>query len=306
MGQHDHNPSDLEKAIKWLSHGSHIHICIHDISGVLQDFPALNIHAKNGIHSCYFCSAAKTTTTGLKFCLKCKSYSIKKALQQKKMFTGICYLGISEIIEPVFWNDKLICIIYLGNLLLEENKHNTKAKIDKACSRTGVKEDLLLDSLKTTQCITTNLMEEYKEIVEILRNIILNHLELGLRSPSKNPGLANKRNWIVESVKNHIFLYYNRDIHLSHLAKLYFIHPHYLCRLFKKETGMNFSDYINDTRIAHAKRLLSLTNDSIVEISAKIGFNNVTYFNRLFKKYTGQTPKHFRSVSKNEHPEAIK
>ena len=68
----------------------------------------------------------------------------------------------------------------------------------------------------------------------------------------------------------------------------------YLGRLFKKETHMSFSDYVSKQRIERAKRLLIETNDSVVSIAVKVGFNNVTYFNRVFKKYLNMTPLEFR------------
>ena len=72
----------------------------------------------------------------------------------------------------------------------------------------------------------------------------------------------------------------------------------YLGRLFKKETGMCIGDYINLRRLEIAKELLASTDDKIISISSSVGFNNVTYFNRLFKKQTGLTPLQYRSKKK--------
>ena len=85
------------------------------------------------------------------------------------------------------------------------------------------------------------------------------------------------------------------DLKLSDIAELFFYNEVYLGRLFKSEVGKSFNDYINSQRIKSACSLLT-TPLSIIEISEQIGYNSVTYFNRVFKKYTGLTPTEYRST----------
>ena len=63
--------------------------------------------------------------------------------------------------------------------------------------------------------------------------------------------------------------YYNKNLKLSQLADLFFIHPHYLSKLFKKETGENFTNYVNRIRIQNSKNLLKRTDDKIINISGQ-------------------------------------
>lgn len=73
----------------------------------------------------------------------------------------------------------------------------------------------------------------------------------------------------------------------------------YLSTLFKKETGVTITDYINTTRIRQSLILLNSTNLSISEIAARCGFVDANYYSRIFKKFQGKTPKHYReSVQK--------
>jgi len=58
--------------------------------------------------------------------------------------------------------------------------------------------------------------------------------------------------------------------------------------------GITFVEYIRLIRIREAKKLLEESDMKIIELAAKVGFNNVTYFNLLFKKETGETPVEFR------------
>lgn len=68
----------------------------------------------------------------------------------------------------------------------------------------------------------------------------------------------------------------------------------YVCRVFKKYTGMTITDYLINQRLELAKLYLATTNNNISEIGAEIGFNYTYRFNQLFKKYNKCTPKEYR------------
>jgi AraC-like DNA-binding protein len=67
-----------------------------------------------------------------------------------------------------------------------------------------------------------------------------------------------------------------------------------LSHFFKKRTNRNLISYINDIRIGYATKMLFETTHSINEIAYLCGFNNISNFNRIFKKSKGQTPSEFR------------
>jgi transcriptional regulator GlxA family with amidase domain len=68
-----------------------------------------------------------------------------------------------------------------------------------------------------------------------------------------------------------------------------------LSRFFKLRTGKTFVDTLNDVRLGHASRMLIETTHSVNEIAYKCGFNNMSNFNRIFKKKKDSTPKEFRN-----------
>lgn len=89
---------------------------------------------------------------------------------------------------------------------------------------------------------------------------------------------------------------YQEDFSLSALADQLHMNGMYLGQLFKKEFGISFSKYLNQYRIQRSKELLVTTNESISEISAKVGYQNQAYFYRIFKEIEGISPKEFRSL----------
>ncbi|MCR5468975.1 MAG: AraC family transcriptional regulator [Lachnospiraceae bacterium] len=84
-------------------------------------------------------------------------------------------------------------------------------------------------------------------------------------------------------------------ISLSQVAAEVHITPKYLSALFIKETGISFSDYVQDIRIQKAKQLLESSDLSLLEITNMLNFSSQSYFNHIFKKKTGMTPKEFKS-----------
>jgi len=69
--------------------------------------------------------------------------------------------------------------------------------------------------------------------------------------------------------------------------------------MFKKITGINFTDYLSRVRIEKAKNLLLNRNLRISEIAYEVGFQSLTHFNRVFKKITGQSPTEYRGQLAN-------
>ncbi|KWX78204.1 helix-turn-helix domain-containing protein [Paenibacillus jilunlii] len=94
--------------------------------------------------------------------------------------------------------------------------------------------------------------------------------------------------------QNFIFNHLYEELTLSKLAGVTGLNASYLSQLFKKETGFAVSDYIQRERIEEAKRLMELPGITLSDIATRLHFNDQSYFTKVFKKYTGITPKQFR------------
>lgn len=104
---------------------------------------------------------------------------------------------------------------------------------------------------------------------------------------------------IVKKAVNYIHLNLEDPLTLKNIAATLNVNPSHLSRKFKSETNMNMMDYINQKRIEEAKLYLERDNISITEIAFLVGFNDLNYFSRVFKKFTSQTPSQYIK-SKND------
>lgn len=86
------------------------------------------------------------------------------------------------------------------------------------------------------------------------------------------------------------------DLSLNTLARIQNLSSGYLSALFRRETGHTLTDFVNQRRMDFAKHLLKTTSLQIQTIAQHCGITDVQYFSRMFKKYTGMTPKEYRNT----------
>ena len=106
--------------------------------------------------------------------------------------------------------------------------------------------------------------------------------------------VSEKSSRVIRQVAEYISAHYAEPLTLEEVAGHIHLNPSYLSTIFKKITNLSFREYLNKVRIEEAQRLLLNTDYSIIEISTACGFNDQSYFSKVFKRYTGMTPKRFR------------
>lgn len=104
-----------------------------------------------------------------------------------------------------------------------------------------------------------------------------------------------KEHYVIEQMKNILEQEYDKNFEMERMADTVGMSANYLSRLFKQETGMTLTDYLIDIRIEKAKLYLTdHPNLKNYEISQLVGYSDPVYFNKLFKKMVGETPKDYK------------
>lgn len=100
---------------------------------------------------------------------------------------------------------------------------------------------------------------------------------------------------LIEQAKTIIKDNLNRELTLTDIASHLYIHPNYLSRLFKEKEGVGMSEYIIKLRVEKAKEYLEQPGMKVYEASERVGYESVAFFNRIFKRETGMSPKEYQS-----------
>lgn len=108
---------------------------------------------------------------------------------------------------------------------------------------------------------------------------------------------SNKNIDRIKTILNYIEVNYRSDITIEKIADVCGFSCSHFMKFFKNSMGSSFTSYLNDYRLSMAARLLLSSDDNIIDVAADCGYENLSYFNRIFKKKYGVTPSLYRKSS---------
>lgn len=161
----------------------------------------------------------------------------------------------------------------------------------------------ILFSRETTDAITPRLLslpekhgfDSVLELLSILHDLSTSRNIRTLSNTTfNNTETISYNSRRINAVMEYLNKNFHKDISLGEVAKLIAMSEVSFSRFFKLRTGKTFVDTLNEVRLGHASRMLIDTTQSINEIAYRCGFNNMSNFNRIFKKKKNCTPKEFR------------
>ena len=141
----------------------------------------------------------------------------------------------------------------------------------------------LKNAQKERDSLTTMLLRRTQKLNQLMKRVQSDNVR-----PEPRESIVS----LIEYLDNNYSETYDRIT----LAKKFNLNEDYMGQVFKKKTGTNISAYINNKRIEVSKQLLRETRSKIIDIAYHVGFDNLTYFYRLFKKQTGLAPNEYRNM----------
>ncbi len=216
---------------------------------------------------------------------------IEKAYEQENKLLNAISQGLVHKTDTFFTGNKLSKML---EPRLTDDLRNTKNYLvvlntlaRKAVEQGGV-HPIYIDSVSTDFALKIEAAKSTNECDELFFKMIRNYSRLVQKHSQKNYSL------LVQKVITCIDTDITADLSLKNQAKLLNVNPSYLSTLFKKETGVTLTDYVNKKRIERAKSLLKKSNIQIQSVAQSCGILDVNYFTKIFKKYTNLTPKEYR------------
>jgi AraC-like DNA-binding protein len=266
----------LSNLIDMLERGTKMHICVAFLANCGNQ--KTRCTESQTIHDRPVCMAAKKLPQGLDSCYRCRMRVQKAIIRRRKPIAGLCINGVYEYCRPIIYEDRVICVVYIGNILMRDPAQRRKLE-----RRVGS------DLLETMEQAFSP--EDCVRIADILESYILflfSHY--GIENKTFDP--------LVENIKNYVRENLAYDFTMEELAGAFNYTPKYVGRVFKSRTGQTVKEYCNQMKITQAKRLLVETDLPIENVALQVGFNSLTYFDRVFHKLNGISPQVYRSAVK--------
>jgi AraC-like DNA-binding protein len=237
-----------------------------------------------------FCAMIASQSSTCAGCLRMQDELCRSAQEGPKALA--CPFGLTELAVPVRLGHETIGFLVSGQVF---RRTPTEADVQRALARIkslGLKVDR--EKAKAAFLETRVASGSVIESVQRLLAIFAEHLslicnQLAVQQTSAEPPLVTR-------VKEFVKAYGGEEITLSDAAKAAHTSTFYLCKVFKKATGMCFTEYVSRTRIEKARELLLRPNLRVSEIAYEVGFQSLTHFNRVFKKLVGESPTEFRAT----------
>jgi AraC-like DNA-binding protein len=203
----------------------------------------------------------------------------------------VCSAGSCETAVPVLVGSRLIGLLQTGQLFRHERTSGQFERTAKMVTKLGMSVDR--GRMKDAYFATRVMPQRQQGAAVALLKIFAQHLSM-----ITNQVIVQQQNVeppMIAKAKAYIQEHQTENIGLEQVAKVVNTNKFHFCKLFKKGTGINFTDYVSRIRIERAKNLLLNPNLRISEIAFEVGFRSLTHFNRVFSKLLAQSPTTYRS-----------
>lgn len=284
-------------------------------------------------HSCRteFCSVIRENPVFRKRCFRCDALAGLEAVRLERPYIYLCHCGIVDVAVPVMVGDRYLGAVMFGQVRLPGNDNEAKVQrlVNEISTFQAESEHARQDMLEKYNRLPEMEYDRIVQVADLLSAIVnyivdravtkqnetqtynwllranANALVQGegeiqeLRQPESKresgqvpPQLA-KSSAIYPAV-NYIASHPGATISMNEMADLCHLSPSYFSRLFSREMGEGFTNYVNRQKVEIAKRELRGTSKSISQIATELGYLNISHFINLFKRFEGITPLVYR------------
>jgi AraC-like DNA-binding protein len=247
----------------------------------------LPLHGKR--HEAPYCALMAEKSRACASCLQMQEKLSQAAALEPH--TAVCSAGLCETAVPVRLGERLLGFLQTGQVF---RKKPTQSQFDRTAStlaENGVEVDPA--QIKEAYFATQVMPQKRQDAATAMLRIFAQHLSM-----LSNQVIVRRENAelpVIAKAKAFIQEHAGEEISLGQVAKAVNTSAFYFCKMFKKITGINFTDYLSRTRIEKAKNLLLNPNLRVSEIAFEVGFQSLTHFNRVFKRLLGQSPSDYRA-----------
>lgn len=222
--------------------------------------------------------------------------------EMKGLETSFTLSGVAETRVPVRVGKNLVAVIHTGGVRLTPATAASFAPVASALLDSG----RTAGEIKAEQAAFAQLPvmaeEKYQAALAILTSFAFQLGETAHRLLFSNARLEPEA---VRTAKTFIAANLAQDMTLEQVAAHAHVSPFHFCKIFKRSTGVTFTDYVTRARVEKARKLLMQPAARITEIAYDVGFQSLSHFNRSFRRINGESPTEFRSRLRSPRSAAL-
>lgn len=246
----------------------------------------LPLHGKRKENS--FCALVATKSRACAACLQMQEKLCQSATQAPASMC--CSYGLCEVAVPVRMGNETIGYLQTGQVMLRKPTSKQFERMSEQLKEHGLYNDP--EAVKKAYFDTPVVSQKKLDSMTHLLSVFADHL--AMKGNQITLQKVNAEPPVITKAKQYIEEHHTEEISLGQVASAVHTSTFYFCKLFKRITGVNFTEYVSRVRAEKAKNLLLNPNLRISEIAYAVGFQSLTHFNRIFKKIVGQSPTEYR------------
>ena len=301
-------PSTFQNMMDWMQAQGPMLLSFEDLSGMSYDYPQLVLPERLRRHVSNFCTMAKDQLSSKRGKQQCPLNKLvaNRATQRQgdKPLIGGCYLGVTDICRSLIYQGQVIGVFYYGSVICQGELEHARSCVKAICQHDQIDPRPLLRRLNALPVVSEKQVQEALTRLEQLIEMVQLLLQ-GLGVPVElYETHSTNRVAFMRTLKAHPMVLrtlriireeHAQPLTLIHVAQKLRCHPVYLSRLFCKQVGKPFSEYLRQIRIERACRLLALKQLDITAVGMAVGYEDKSNFGRAFRKVKAMSPGQYQS-----------
>ena len=254
----------------------------------LTSVEKIGLALQGDVNEGVFCQVMAKSSRSCAACLE-----VQERLKEQGQDSPVsirCFAGLYDTVVPVRIGQQVLGFLRTGQVRTDAPTETEFRRVTHQLIEWGLNVNLseLREAFFASKVLTS---DQYSAMLRLLR-VFAEHL--GSVSNQVLVSETHAENPMITRAKDFIAKNQAEEISLKDVARAINTSTFYFCKMFKKATGLTFTEYLGRTRVERAKNLLLNPNLRVSEIAFEVGFQSLSQFNRVFKTVAGSAPTEYR------------
>lgn len=225
-------------------------------------------------------------------CAEClrRQDEIGSASSGYKSRSTTCFAGLCETAVPLYTGENFIGFLRTGQIALRQPTSEKLVAITNQIDRWGIS----IDPARLKAAYFRSPVLRPRQYVGVIRLLEIFAAQLSRQAAKVLTWASPDDSPLSRRAKAYVKEHLSEPIPLDQIARALHLEIHSFCRMFKKATGLTFTNYVGNARVEQARQLLLDPHLQIAEIAYSVGFGSLTHFNRVFRRIVGCSPTIYR------------